>query len=577
MACAPQPANRPEADPALPNIIVYLVDTLRADHLGCYGYARPTSPTIDGLAADAVIFDNAYTQASWTKPAVATLFTGLYPSRHGAVRREHALRGDVPTMAEVLRGVGYSTVAVISNPNILPVYGFDRGFDEFVDVESVQRTARAADVHRAVLETLDEHPRRPLFLYIHTRDPHDPYEPPPPYDTIFADAPVPGSAGAGSDTTVRRRALYDGEIAYGDAELAVLIEHLRSVGLWDSSVVVFLSDHGEELGGRGGWGHGTSLFEEQIHVPLIVRIPDGVRGGRVEHPVRLVDILPTLCELLGVDAPEGLDGQSFAGLLDGKPADGYDPTMYAELNNDRHVVSSLTTGRFKLIERQSPTVQAGRRLFDLSDDPAEVHDLSADEPATAGLLRQEMTRVEARLNHGIYLEICNGTSRDERHRVRGSIEVIGGRFERVIPTDLEDGDRLDVTEDGVRLELDVRLRSRDNPIGQRPFVIRDVDRFRLLPSPESQTLEIDLSIDGEPAGPKQLLIGQGFTHDGPLPLVVPVQDQHLQLSTSGHALRTPVLAPWPYCWLFSIAQVSVPQVEADDELEDRLRALGYVE
>jgi hypothetical protein len=281
--------------------------------------------------------------------------------------------------------------------------------------------------------------------------------------------------------------------------------------------------------------------------------------------------------LLGVEVPDGLDGRSFADLLSGGTDSDYHPTMYAELNNDRHVVSSLTNGKYKLIERQFPSDQAGLALFDLSEDPAEVHDISADEPATAALLREEMERVEARLNHGIYLEICNGTSREEKHRVRGSIEVIGGSFDRIVVTELEDGDLIELSEDARRVELDLRLRNRDNPIGKRPLVIRDVDRVRLLPSMEARELEVDLSIDGEPAGAKQLLIGQGFTYDRPLPLVVPVQDQRLQLSTTGHALRTPVLAPWPYCWLFSIAQVSAPQVEADAELEERLRALGYVE
>jgi arylsulfatase A-like enzyme len=227
--CSPQP----------PNVVIYLVDTLRQDHLGLYGYECDTSPRLGEFAKDAVVYRAAYSPTSWTKPAVTSLLSGRYPSAHGAVKRDSTLDADVQLVGEYLREAGYQTAAFVTNPNVLPVWGFERGFDRFYDIESVARSARADRVNEVVFEHLAQDPREPFLLYVHTRDPHKPYAPPVPYARMWA-----GEGDA-------RVAAYDGEIRFNDHHFGRLLDHLEAAGLYRDALIVFTSDHGEELGERG--------------------------------------------------------------------------------------------------------------------------------------------------------------------------------------------------------------------------------------------------------------------------------------------------------------------------------------
>ena len=308
--------------------MVYLIDTLRADHMGCYGYPRDTSPNLDRLAREGVLFERAYAPSSWTRATVGSLFTGLLPPGHGAQRRDQALRGDVPTLAEMLREQGYATAAFISNPNVLPVFGFGRGFDEVVDVESRSRETRADGVHSAVFEYLDRprDPSTPLFLYIHTRDPHTPYEPLPPYDTRFRPEPA-------WSHYEKTKALYDGEIAYNDAEIPNLLDRLEQEGIASNALMAFVSDHGEEFFEHGSWEHGQTLYEEQLAVPLIMTFPGGVHAGsRVERPARITDLMATIADVVGTAAPEGTGAESLLPLLTDGHGASYSPPFYSHLD-----------------------------------------------------------------------------------------------------------------------------------------------------------------------------------------------------------------------------------------------------
>ncbi|MDX1501681.1 MAG: sulfatase, partial [Thermoanaerobaculia bacterium] len=406
---APGPAPRPTPSGGPPDIVVYLVDTLRADHLGCYGYHRPTSPQIDRFAEDATLFTGALAQSSWTRPAVATLFTGLYPEVHGVTGRQSGLPAGVATLAELLREAGYATAAVSTNPYVTPAFGLDRGFDTFVELPVDRRTEEVHQLsdrlNREAFAWLDARPPgRPFFLYLHSTDPHLPYAPRSPYRERFA---RPGSAAvAGTKETVYRLTageleatvavreglidLYDAEIAFNDAAFGELRRRLEELGLWESALVVLLADHGEEFGDHGLWTHGRTLYSEQLAMPLVVRLPGGRGAGRrVDAPVSQVDLLPTLLDYLGVGAPEAVQGRSFLAAFEPgfSPSDP-PPAIYAHLgiNGRRHL--AVTRGRRKVVYRAQRLLRPMPRVeqYDLERDPGERRNLAYQEPVWTGYL-----------------------------------------------------------------------------------------------------------------------------------------------------------------------------------------------
>jgi arylsulfatase A-like enzyme len=290
-------------------ILVLLVDTLRADRLGYEGCPRPTSPVLDRVAADAVRFRNAYAPSSWTKPSVASLFTGLLPDRHRVTTSLSALPEGAPTLAEAAGAAGFATGAFVNNPLLTkPIFKFDRGFETFLAVD-----ARARGVLDLALAWIEEHRGEPFFLYVHLFDPHEPYDPPGSYRERFVREVVPG----GLPETISpeldqelRLALYDGEIASLDAAVGGFLERLARLGLADRTTIVFASDHGEEFREHGGERHGHSVYQEVVRVPLFVRGRRGLglRPRDVDTPAGIEDVFPTLGRLFGLSVPEGIDG-----------------------------------------------------------------------------------------------------------------------------------------------------------------------------------------------------------------------------------------------------------------------------
>jgi hypothetical protein len=290
---APRPA---------PLVVLYLIDTLRADHTSVYGYKRDTTPRLSALARDGVVFEQAIAQASWTKPSVASILTSLPPHRHQVVQLGDALDVKLVTLAERLQLHGFTTGAAISN---VVIYGkdthFEQGFDFYQGLHDPRdrpsKTVRAAPVVDAALRWLDARRGQPQFLFVHTMDPHVPYTPPPPFNQMYEPHPAPGHPGSDprdgmTDPLDRERfiAQYDGEIAYGDRELGRFIDGLKARGLYDQALIVFVSDHGEEFFDHAQWLHGRSVFDEVVHVPLIVKFPGGRhRGQRVAQQVQTLD------------------------------------------------------------------------------------------------------------------------------------------------------------------------------------------------------------------------------------------------------------------------------------------------
>jgi arylsulfatase A-like enzyme len=406
-------APRPEGPG--PNVVFVTIDTLRADHLGCYGYPRPTSPFIDALAREGVLCKDASASASWTKPSTGTLFTGLHPSRHGALYHGSLLHlpDDKQTVAEAFRNRGYVTAGFVANPNLKKVFAFDRGFDVYFD-SPVEDTVTLACIrgtwfgqllmellrhqfnwnyendctrmNAEVLAWLAKNHQQRFFLYVHYIDPHIPYDPPARYRDEFAQD-------HGSVLFNERKRLvgidrYDGEIRYCDDGVRALVEELRAQGVWENTLFVLTSDHGEEFFEHGVLGHGFSLYQEVVRVPLILRGPNVPAGAVMEAPVQLLDLPATVLALAGTGVKRFGDGTSFhARLRDPARPESEDIFLESEFGQDdsdprSFVFTGLRTGRWKLVlteENQffppsDPRYGAGA-LYDLMADPEERRNL----------------------------------------------------------------------------------------------------------------------------------------------------------------------------------------------------------
>ena len=428
-----EPAIRRIARAERPNIIIYLIDTLRADHLGVYGYHRPTSPNIDRFAADGVLFADAQAQSSWTRPAVVSLLTGLLPRSHGVRGRTDVLPDSIVTLAEMLAEQGYETTGLVTNGNVGPTFGIDRGFEHFryFRESSARRGMHQSSDHlnqwiAIWLETRASN--KPFFLYAHSTDPHLPYAPPEPFRRRFAadvDPEIGWRENARAITSGRGQAseqirealidLYDAEIAFNDHHFGRLLDDLKARGLYDSSLIVLVADHGEEFLDHGGWEHGKTLYGEQLRVPLILKLPGGASAGtRVEAAVGQVDVVPTILDLLGIQGAT-LDGESLlrAPLSDRRP-------LFASLSLEGREVRSVSSRGWKLIlDSSSFTYSEPIELYHTAADPGEKVQLAGDRPFERQFLSQILGRLE------LDLAAVAGTEAEIPDELRRQLEALG--------------------------------------------------------------------------------------------------------------------------------------------------------
>jgi arylsulfatase A-like enzyme/Tfp pilus assembly protein PilF len=391
------PADWAQSSPSVgnkPDVYLITIDTLRADHVGCYGYKQIETPGLDSLAADGIRFTHAFTHSPITNTSHITILTGLLPSVHGVTDFAVPLAPEHVTAAELLKKQGYQTAAfigaVILDSNSLAP-GLDRGFDFYdnfpTETKSKERWGRverrAMDVVAHAEGWFDQHRRGPHFVWIHLYDPHDPYEPPPPFSEKYKDH------------------LYDGEIAYADSAVANWIAYLKKAGVYDNSLIIITGDHGEGLGDHGEETHGLFLYDSTLHIPLIMKAPSGAHHGAViDAQVRTTDILPTVLAATAIAPPAELNGESLMPLLESANGGSsrirelYGETDYP-LRWGWAPLRALRTEDAKLI--QAPRAE----LYDLKTDPAEQNNLYASDagtvPANLKNMQSEMAAWQAKL------------------------------------------------------------------------------------------------------------------------------------------------------------------------------------
>ena len=421
-----------------PNVILYVIDTLRADHLSCYGYGRPTSPHIDSLADKGVLFERCIAQAPWTAPSAASYLSSLYPTTHKVSVKQNPegrLLDSMPIIPEVLKKYGFVNAAFISNPMVNSQRNLVRGYDSlyYIDVLNAELYAEPSSkiLSEQIASWLKDNHKKRFFLYVHAMDPHEPYDPPSPYDTMFQKEEAgagkmkrltkayrqfisawkesgqdsfekfksnypPGQLKMISDKFRIEQALYDGEIAHNDYQLGKLIQLLKQSGIQKDTILIVIADHGEEFFEKGFRSHGHSLHSSLVHVPLIFHYPPLVaQGKRISRPVQLIDVFPSLLDLLDIVLPKTLQGHSLAPLMgDGDCEQHLGFSHRGEFWNWRSFTDMIPRiygdETHCLVDRQWKAVYRvfqGKantiELYDLDEDHGEKNDLSATEQALA--------------------------------------------------------------------------------------------------------------------------------------------------------------------------------------------------
>ncbi len=406
--CSSGSKNRPE------NVILIIVDTLRHDHLGCYGYRVIDTPNIDRLAEHGIRFEEAVSHVPITLPSISSILTSLTPYEHGVHFSEgYRLPDDVTTLAEVLSSEGFETAAFVSAVLLDSVFGIDQGFDLYESdfpfrfelhqpllrpLEPVysKTQRRAKDVTNAAIKWLEGSNRHRFFMLIHYFDPHVPYDPPPPF--------VPDTnTGEYWEFITKQVEFYDAEIVYTDHQIGLFLEKLRELDLMDNTLIVFTSDHGEGLGDKDEDTHSVYLYEPTIRVPLILGGALGHAGGKVFHePVRLIDIYPTILELFRIEPPAEITGKSMVSLIENGTEDVERP-VYLETYANRlergwSILKGIRVDNWKYIRSPIP------ELYDLDDDGDEVHNRSDEEADLAGKLDELLARLEKTASRGVRID-----------------------------------------------------------------------------------------------------------------------------------------------------------------------------
>ena len=361
-------------------VILISIDTCRADYLSCYGYSRQTTPNIDAIAAEGILFENTISPVPLTLPAHSSMLTGTIPPYHGVhTNPDYQLSKSNLTLAELLKENGFRTAAIISAFVLDSQFGISQGFDTYNDrfeeahrgVGPLQR--KGGESTRFAVEWLEQQKEEKSFLFLHYFDPHSDYVPPEPFASRFVDNP------------------YAGEVAYTDQCIGQVLRKLKKLGLYDSSLIIITADHGEMLGEHGEQDHGYFIYQSAIKVPLIFKPPGSRKSQRISDLVGIVDIMPTICSMLEIEVPGQVQGQDLSPYFSQKKPAAADRQIYCEtmepLSFDANSLQGVVSSRFKYIQTTRP------ELYDLIEDPTESNNLVELYPQRARIMKDALAEL----------------------------------------------------------------------------------------------------------------------------------------------------------------------------------------
>lgn len=407
------------------NILLITIDTLRADRLGAYGFKEISTPNIDGLAKDGILFEDATSHVPLTLPSHTSIMTGLFPSNHGVHDNGgFHVSASQQTIAELLKQKGFRTGAFVGAFVLDSSWGLNQGFDTYFDhfelpkeervgLASIQR--KADDVFKNAKEWLDKNQKERFFLWVHFYDPHSPYEPPETFDRLYPGRP------------------YIAEIAYTDSVVGKLLSHVKNLGLRDKTIILLAGDHGESLGEHNESTHAFFVYDATLHVPMILSVPDHkFQGKRISRQARLVDVAPTILQLAGVGVPENIQGRSLLHYIFGSESE-ENPASYAECYYPQFHFGwsrllSLRNGNYKYIDTSKP------ELYDLKNDPKELNNLYSAKHDIAMKMKAELKKIENTRSAEATMQ--PGAIDDETHEKLASLGYVGA-FGGSVDTDSE--------------------------------------------------------------------------------------------------------------------------------------------
>lgn len=616
------------SQPTRPNVLVLLVDALRADHLGCYGYARPTSPHIDAWARQSTLFVNAYAQSPWTKPSIPTLFTSLYPIQHGVYEGERRgadgrLRSDTlatefETLAESLGRAGFRTAAFVHNAQLPADHGFSQGFEVYQQGEF-----DAKEIHRRFLEFVDRGDERPFFAYLHYLDVHWPFQPAAEFRERFSTT-RPSAVFDREDWGGLRHRINDGRIQLSETDRRRLVDlhdagirelderigelraALEARGLLDRTLIVLTSDHGEELMDHGKVGHGGTLYEEVLRIPLMIHLPGGAEARKVEAPARLLDVYPTVLAAAGVPRPAEVEGRDLFA-----PANG-DPVLIAETRHKRSYRVSARKGRWKSVHHfrapalrslvpdrpETFSLEVGMRIKvkgwfeedgslvarklsikDAGDDDFELSGPLEAMERNSGALRIYGFRVlpTEELN-GRAMTLLGELQTGEWVKVEGDPgpdgALMANKLERVPPKERK-------TEiEGIIYAIDARAgRSAEARVGLARVRVTEDTRIKGAAGP-GHVVTARLDPRDDPFTPQRLLSGEGLESEVVLFDLErdPAETRNLAAEAEGVAAELHAeLESWLERMVRRRPTPTAARKELDAEQIERLRGLGYVQ
>lgn len=565
---APRIVQRAARAPGERNLLLITVDCLRADHVGAYGHPKPTTPTIDRLAAQGVRFANAFANAPMTLPSIPQLFTStVFPTK------------DLETFVEPIAKAGIPSVAVVNNAWIPlwlsqgkhaePPGTFDAMISGDLDAKAISDRAIA---------WLERHRDDRFVLYLHYLDAHTPTKPPKEYVARFAD---PGYAGKIGDTfthpddaaasrfdaadRAKVAAIYDAAIRYVDDQIGRVLETLEKQGELERTVVVVTADHGEELWDHGRFFHGQTLYDEQLHIPLVVRAPGAVATGTVvERPVRMIDLAPSLLEWTGLERPKTFEGRPLSQAIAAPTAPGDDliatatqaqfPTRYALRTDDRKLIESLDTG--------------SRELFAVKTDPRETNNLAAERPDEVATLEARLWAARSALRgRGYQVKVVGPQSGSAQVELRLVSQPRSGTFLTIDRTATSGAPRLVLSTDGANLTLRADVGAAGTGF-----------RFDRLLSPRNiardDKVAFEVLVDGKPAG--HAVLGLGKDGKAATGDVVDLTEAALTSDTEP-GCAAPERGVRVCVWRYPGERLAAMPEISDPAVREKLRALGYLQ